>query len=452
MFLPLFLLVLQDPAEEEETRASAHLRAGAFLEKDPDGWTEALYHFERVIDFCPQATPEERTEARRRLHRLHARVPGNPDEKKAAVLRVSVLVWRHVNYRAPDKRSYRYRVGDAAVRHLRRGFEMFQRTVWEVTRGAVRIEGQVLPVEEEVRSLSVDGDGIWMHPDDLERNRLPRIKDAEFDLLISSVVAGEGLNFGRSVRIEPNFRGMRYANLLWTEGDIESNAAVGAREFRVWLGFATDLLRRRGGFRDGMIAAPDPKNDACYEGSKTEEHLWRRHVAEDHVTAWMWREIAGRPQAPFVRVWSLSPRFDHLDDKGLERTYLPETGEELDVRAWEVVPSKTDVFDLVPYAKGRPNGIFYASTYVYAKKRQWVKLFFGEDDCAKIFLNGQLVHAEHGHRGVEMDRYCFRLCLKEGRNFLLFKIENNGGPGGFCARLTDLLGQVPKVEISPVRK
>lgn len=443
MLVALLLAACQDPAEEEETRASAHLRMGAFFEKDPDFLADAHYHFERVIDFCPQATPEERLEARRRLHRLHGRVPANGDEKRAAVLRVMVYVWRNVNWK-----SARYRTSENSARAIKRGFDAFARTVWETTRGALRVEAQFVAPEDEVRNLSVNNEGTWMAFDDLEKNGQRRLKDAEVDLVFSYVVSGGGLAFEKSLRGGPN-RGMLYSNFLWTDAEAESNSVWGLQEFRVFMGFAVDALRRRGGYRDNVLNA-DPKNDPCSD-AQGDPDLWLRHYAEDHVTSLMWREI-GRPQAPYLRVWYLSPRFNHADERTFAQEFVPETNPEVDVRAWEQLRSPTDVIDLAAQAKGNPRAVFYAATYVYSKKRQWVKLYLGEDDCAKVFLNGQLLHGEFGNRGVEADRLCLRLPLKEGRNFLLLKIANNAGPGGFCARITDFAGQPAKIEITLVRK
>ncbi|MBI2900710.1 MAG: hypothetical protein HYY17_11045 [Planctomycetes bacterium] len=452
----VLLLLLQDPAEEDETRAAFHLRAGAFLEKDPDSLTDALYRYERVFDAC-RATNDERIEARRRLHRLHERIPPNADEAKAGRWRVLALLPRNVNYRTADQKVCRYRVTDATARNVQKGFEAFQRAVWESTRGMVKIDGKVVSLEEEVRSLTPADAGVWLHPDDLERNRLARLKDGDFDLVLVYLLVAEGLPVDRQLRAEPNFRGMLYANFLWSAQAAESNSGVGGWEFLVWLWDAVQLVRRRAGLPD-VVWAPDAnqmRNDACYGGPKVEgadEIPWRRHYAEDHFTSQMWREVVCRPQAPFIRTWLLSPRFENREDRGLSAELVAEGSDDLDLRGWELAQSRTDVVDLLAHAKGNPRGIYYAATHVYSKKRQWVKLFLGEDASAKVLLNGQTVHFEHEHRGLEADRHCIRMPLREGRNLLVVKVENNADQWRFCARITDLYGQPVKVEVTPVRK
>lgn len=445
------LLALQDPADETEVRASAHLKAAKFIEKDADSLAEALYHYERVIDTCRGTTDEERLAARRGAHALHGRVPPNTEEAKAAKWRVLAIVPRSVNYR----KVARYRVSDAAQKAIKKGFETFQKTVWDASRGWMKVEGTFVFADEEVRSLSQDDDGVWLHPDDLERNQFrARPKADEYDLVIVYLIGGEGLAFERDVRAEW-FRGMRYVNYLWTEDQAQTNSGTGERELRALLWQFFELMPRRTGYRMPDPNAEAMRNDACYEGAKgdgADEHPWRRHFLEDHFTPQLLREMAARPQTPFLRAWLVSPRFDNRDDRGFDQAFVTETSDDLDTRGWELVQSKQDLIDLGARSRGNPRGVMYAATYLYSKKKQWVKLFLGEDASAKVFHDGTLVHSEHEHRGLEADRHCIRMLLHEGRNLLLIKVDNNQDEWGFTARVTDLMGLPPKVDIGPVRK
>lgn len=451
----LIALALALQEDESETRAAAHLKAARFIEKDIDSLPEALYHYERVMDTCRAATDDERLAARRGAHRLHARVPANTDETKAGRYRMLALICRSVNYRFPDKRVARYRMSETAQKAIKRGVETFQKTAWEASRGWLKVDATVLFVDEEIRTLSQDDDGLWLHPDDLERNQIrARPKADEYDVVIVYLVGGEGLAFGRDVRAD-GIRGMRYLNYLWTEQQAEANGATGDRELRALLWHFDELLPRRTGYRMPNPDSEAMRNDACYEGAKTEgadEHPWRRHFLEDHFTPQLLREVCSRPQAPFLRAWLLSQRFDNRDDRGFDQAFVTETSEDLDARGWDLFQSKQDFIDLGSRSRGNPRGVMYGATYLYAKKKQWVKLFLGEDASAKVFLNGGIVHSEHEHRGLEVDRHCIRMLLHEGRNLLLIKVDNNQDEWGFTARVTDLLGLPPKVDIVPVRK
>jgi hypothetical protein len=56
---------------------------------------------------------------------------------------------------------------------------------------------------------------------------------------------------------------------------------------------------------------------------------------------------------------------------------------------------------------------------------------FGSDDTLTVWVNGQKVHAENVGRGAAPDQAMVKLPLKAGKNQLLVKICNGGGPSGF---------------------
>jgi hypothetical protein len=62
-------------------------------------------------------------------------------------------------------------------------------------------------------------------------------------------------------------------------------------------------------------------------------------------------------------------------------------------------------------------------------------LGIGSDDCIKVWLNGELVHKNIVTRGVFPDNDRVPVTFKKGKNQLVFKILNYGGPWGFACRL-----------------
>ena len=62
-------------------------------------------------------------------------------------------------------------------------------------------------------------------------------------------------------------------------------------------------------------------------------------------------------------------------------------------------------------------------------------LGIGSDDCVKVWLNGKLVHENVVTRGVMPDSDRVPVTFKKGKNQLVFKILNYGGPWGFSCRL-----------------
>jgi hypothetical protein len=64
-------------------------------------------------------------------------------------------------------------------------------------------------------------------------------------------------------------------------------------------------------------------------------------------------------------------------------------------------------------------------------------LGIGSDDCIKVWLNGKLVHRHLGGRGVIPDSDRVPVTFKKGKNQLVLKIMNYGGPWGFACRLLE---------------
>ena len=62
-------------------------------------------------------------------------------------------------------------------------------------------------------------------------------------------------------------------------------------------------------------------------------------------------------------------------------------------------------------------------------------LGIGSDDSVKVWLNGKLVHRNLVTRGVIADNDRVPVTFKKGRNQLVLKILNTGGPWGFACRL-----------------
>ena len=64
-------------------------------------------------------------------------------------------------------------------------------------------------------------------------------------------------------------------------------------------------------------------------------------------------------------------------------------------------------------------------------------LGIGSDDSVKVWLNGKLVHKNLVTRGVIADNDRIPVTFKKGKNQLVLKILNTGGPWGFACRLLE---------------
>jgi hypothetical protein len=75
------------------------------------------------------------------------------------------------------------------------------------------------------------------------------------------------------------------------------------------------------------------------------------------------------------------------------------------------------------------------ANYVYreidAEAACEVPASLGSDDTLTVFVNGKKIHEENVGRGAAPDQAHVKLPLQKGKNHLLLKICNGGGPSGF---------------------
>jgi hypothetical protein len=81
--------------------------------------------------------------------------------------------------------------------------------------------------------------------------------------------------------------------------------------------------------------------------------------------------------------------------------------------------------------------VAYAWAQVEMPEQANAVLGIGSDDCVKVWLNGKLVHENRAGRGVIADSDRVPVTFKKGKNQLVLKILNYGGPWGFACRLLE---------------
>lgn len=94
-----------------------------------------------------------------------------------------------------------------------------------------------------------------------------------------------------------------------------------------------------------------------------------------------------------------------------------------------------DFHDLI--TDRQENCVGYAVCYVVAEKETACTLKVGSDDQCKVFLNGKEVVKNTDARATEKDQDQAAVTLKAGSNVLLFKVVQEGGEWGGCARFVD---------------
>ena len=105
---------------------------------------------------------------------------------------------------------------------------------------------------------------------------------------------------------------------------------------------------------------------------------------------------------------------------------------------WQAMPLGPDakrpwVMDLLK-AFGGEQRVAYARTWVHCDQAQPARLELGTDDGVKVWLNGQVVHANNTFRGLEPGADKVNVTLNAGWNPLLLKVTQLNQGWGFCAR------------------
>jgi hypothetical protein len=97
--------------------------------------------------------------------------------------------------------------------------------------------------------------------------------------------------------------------------------------------------------------------------------------------------------------------------------------------------------DLLPSLGTASEQFAYCATDLVADRNETVQLLFGSDDGAKVFLDGVQVFSEEAARGIRRDEDRVELHLRQGKNHLLFKVEQLNQGWGLMARVVALDGR-----------
>lgn len=145
-------------------------------------------------------------------------------------------------------------------------------------------------------------------------------------------------------------------------------------------------------------------------------------------------------------------------EAGLDHDYLtpiggegaarlgPSTTLDLDGRrlvAAELPASEDGLMDLKAFYEDDTDGkLAYAYGELDWPREERLRVAFGSDDSAAVWLNGQRVHRVfNASRGLNPDSDHFELPLRKGSNQVLIKVENGTGGWGFALTVHDAEGQ-----------
>jgi len=150
---------------------------------------------------------------------------------------------------------------------------------------------------------------------------------------------------------------------------------------------------------------------------------------EDYITTW---QVSG----PYTKE-GLGP------EKLFETVFEPETDPE-NVN-WQIMPTATDKDKpwllQLDKAIGGSDRVAYLRTNVWSPKSQKARLELGSNDGIKVWLNGEVVHANNTTRTITIGEDIAEVTLRQGRNQLMMKITQSGGTWSACARFRTIDGR-----------
>jgi hypothetical protein len=163
---------------------------------------------------------------------------------------------------------------------------------------------------------------------------------------------------------------------------------------------------------------------------------------------------AGQSPDGFIVAWLLSGPYVEEGKPGAElfdMAFAPEKpGAAAEWRPVTVTPGgKPGLVEFDKLFAGNDRA-GYVRTQLTADKEQEAQLLIGSDDGVKVWLNGQVVHANNATRACAPDQDKVQVKLKAGANTLLVKVTQGGGEWSVCCRVRAPDGKdLPGVTVAP---
>jgi len=129
---------------------------------------------------------------------------------------------------------------------------------------------------------------------------------------------------------------------------------------------------------------------------------------------------------------------------GTQISFKDESGKKQIARTRRGQTASSGVFHFDTVFKQADYKVAYAFCYIRSDKEQMVTGYFGSNDDAKIWINGELVHQYPGPRSCSPRQDTFSFQLKQGLNPILIKVCERWGDWAFVLEVftAEFLAQV----------
>ncbi len=440
------LFNLLKKAKESKNYSEVHSYLGDAYERQGE-YEEALAEWERVIDTCFESTEEERERARRHLRILHKRIPPNKDPAKANVWDMFVAIFRKTDFTWVDKKGIVKHVAvsltDEQIDTIRSSMMDFAKWVFEHSRGQMRISLKFKVIDEPISKISTYRGKYMLKPEDVKNSITNLYKWGKTDTLAIFWNSGD----------IPLARG----GYCFSHGSARKNASVflcamlpkfdvTSRTFNVarheWLHNLDSAITNVLKYKKELF--PDIERPAASYKEYSKD-VFYEDMMKTWVTSKMWQEatIIDVITAPFIRDWLVCGPFDNSKKNGLATDYIheeymkPSLGKASNGKRWKELKSSKDYINLRRSFKPNNYVVAYVHTYIYSPKEQRARLWIGNDDGVKVWLNGRLIRESPAPGGARPWEELVPITLEKGCNRLLMKVDQLEKGWGFYAQICD---------------
>ena len=238
-----------------------------------------------------------------------------------------------------------------------------------------------------------------------------------------------------------------WADYEQSNGDFRAVNALAKGDGRVWAvgGHETP------GQRTALVASAQPFG---YPGGTelritlTYDSPYNRHVfGRVRLTPLTASDAALAPIPEATSAWYIAGPFFGEPGAGYTSDYGPEHATRIELAKrfgtdanpgeWRYAPG---VLEATPVGLAAAVGSEFVAREIYAATARKLDLAFGSDDGLVLYLNGKKVFENRANRGVAPDQDRVSLDLVPGRNLLVCKVVNTGGPAGFYHRAIPATG------------
>jgi len=254
-----------------------------------------------------------------------------------------------------------------------------------------------------------------------------------------------------------------------TDASVRRAALEGLKQFPVPEAFEV-IMDAVGGADLGSLSAPMVAGlaKALHDAGRDDEAAEAVAVLKEQIdsteavyaTLDLARAMPGTFSYGFIDAWAMIGPFHWNQDTGFQAPPFDPANIDFEIEhAWnekpitwrrETNPDPAAMFELTGRFGMINNVAMYAFARVRVDETQDVTVRSGSDDGIRIWVNGEVVHANPTDRGAAIDQDRANATLRAGESDLLVQVTQNGGGWGFCVRLTRPDGFPLEFDLVPV--